>query len=271
MTSYMKTLLRSDTAAARAGRPFYRDPRFLVLFTVTAIAMDSCSLFSTLDSVFKGSILLVLPLTVGISMILNVLPSLLPCVIRTGMSLVPKIAICLVILLVISLLFCFTFTLRMASAEVAQAAAENDSGIDITAPDGTDLNPTPDPVTNPKAEEAARNVQKLAGLLIGLEPLLTSAACLILSCVCDNRPARYIKLKKQEVLLSNAAMDLECQIQQLEAVSIVGALEREAETRFLNAKKADACHLAKCHIMARNILACHQRTARALSFLTHKA
>lgn len=265
----MKKLLRCDTRAARAGVPFFRDGRFLALFTICAIAMDSCSLYTSIDAALGDKVVLTLLLTGGFSMILNVLPTIAGYVATSRRPILQKMILCGIILLTFGFIFVETFQLKMASAPVVYYEQQADDGMTggIT-----------DPAQAEDAEEteeedaeyalALTEMRHLANVLVGLEPLLTSIACFILSCLCDNRVQKYIKLKKQEVKLVKLAASLEKRILQLENISAPGVMERSAEQAFALANKQTS---HRCDQIRRKVqleLARWLGTAKDLTYVT---
>lgn len=236
--AYLKKILRCESGAARAGIAFFRDSRFLAVFTAVAIAMDSCSLFTSFDEALGDKVVLTVLLTGGIAMILNVLPTIAGYVATSRRSVFYRIALCAVIALTFGVIFYQTFQLKMASAPVAYYEQLQDDGIDggpiqeEVPEDGTELSPE-----EAEYAAAAARMRHLANVLVGLEPLLTSIACFILSCLCDERTPRYMKLKKQELKLVKLAASLEKQMQHLERVSAPGVMERAEEQAFAGANK----------------------------------
>lgn len=234
---YLKKILRCESAAAKAGSPFFRDPRFLFLFTLVAIAMDSCSLYSTFDTAFGDKVVLTLLLTGGISMILNVLPSVAGYVATSHYSLKYKITLCTVILLTFSVLFYQTFQLKMSSAPVDYYMQEQDTGLETNSQYlPSNLEDITEAV-DPELQAAQEQMRHLANVLVGLEPLMTSIACFILSCMQNTGAQKYTLLKKQEILLMRIAMHIETRMQPMERASAIGVMERAEDTAFATANK----------------------------------
>ena len=228
----MKKLLRADIRAARAGVPFFRDARFLVFFSIVAIAMDSCSLYTSFDAALGGKVVLTLLLTGGISMIINVLPTIAGYVATGSRPVAYRIILCSIILLTFGFIFFQTFRLKMASAPVAYYEQQADDGMTggiMTREQVREAQQTPEETEYADAQSRMRH---LANVLVGLEPLLTSIACFVLSCLWDARTQQYIKLKKQELRLVQLAAAKEQQILHLERASAPGAMESTAEALF---------------------------------------
>ena len=235
----VKKLLRAEVRTARAGVPFFRDGRFLALFTIVAIAMDSCSLYTSIDAALGEKVVLTVLLTGGISMIINVLPTIAGYVATGRRSVFYRVVMCSVILLTFGFIFTQTFRLKMASAPVAYYEQQADDGLEGGIRDAgqAEMQEEAAEEEDPEYTAALGQMRYLANVLVGLEPLLTSIACFILSCLCDEGTQKYIKLKKQEVKLVKLASSLEKQMLSLERAAAPGGMEHSAEQAFALANK----------------------------------